>query len=91
MENPKILVNRRLSPMPFHMAQVEIIIPFSGEQSRVTRLIESLFKTVVTNRYLISLVDDGSKNESFIKQIDKAKMAKAKAMKAKMKAKKVKK
>ena len=75
MENPKILVNRRLSPMPFHMAQVEIIIPFSGEQSRVTRLIESLFKTVVTNRYLISLVDDGSKNESFIKQIDTAKMA----------------
>jgi glycosyltransferase involved in cell wall biosynthesis len=75
MENPKILVNRRLQPMPFHMAQVEIIIPFSGEQNRVTRLIESIFKTVTTNRYLISLVDDGSKNASFIRQIDKAKMA----------------
>lgn len=74
MENPKIFVNRRIENNPFYMAPVEIIIPFHGEQACVTKLMESIFATVHTNRYLISLVDDGSLNKSFIKDIDKKKL-----------------
>lgn len=74
MENPKIFVNRKLENNPFYMAPVEIIIPFHGEQARVAKLMESIFATVHTNRYLISLVDDGSLNKSFIKDIDKKKL-----------------
>ena len=74
MENNKIFINRQMNNNPFYMAPVEIIIPFHGEQSKVTRLMESIFKTVHTNRYLITLVDDGSKNKNFIKQVDKGKV-----------------
>ena len=74
MENKKIFINRKMSHDTFHMAPVEIIVPFFGEQARVTRLIESIFRTVHTNRYLITLVDDASENKSFIKQIDKKKI-----------------
>lgn len=74
MENPKIFVNRKIENNPFYMAPVEIIIPFHGEQSRVAKLMESIFATVHTNRYLISLVDDGSLNKTFIKDIDKKKL-----------------
>jgi len=74
MENPKIFVKRTVENNPFYMAPVEIIIPFHGEQARVAKLMESIFTTVHTNRYLISLVDDGSPNQTFIKDIDKKKM-----------------
>jgi len=74
MENPNIFVNRKIENDPFYMAPVEIIIPFHGEQARVAKLMESIFATVHTNRYLISLVDDGSLNKTFIKDIDKKKM-----------------
>lgn len=74
MENHKIFVNRTIENNPFYMAPVEIIIPFHGEQARVTKLIESIFKTVHTNRYLISLVDDASENDKWIKEIDRAKL-----------------
>jgi len=74
MENPKIFVNRKMENNPFFMAPLEIIVPFHGEQASVTRLIESIFKTVHTNRYLISLVDDCSPNKVFIKEIDRAKI-----------------
>jgi GT2 family glycosyltransferase len=74
MENPKIFVNRKMENNPFYMAPVEIIIPFHGEQARVAKLMESIFSTVHTNRYLISLVDDGSPNKTFIKQIDGKKL-----------------
>ena len=74
MENPKIFVNRKMENNPFYMAPVEIIIPFHGEQARVTKLMDSIFKTVHTNRYLITLVDDCSPNKTFIKEIDRAKL-----------------
>lgn len=74
MENPKIFVNRTIQNSAFYMAPVEIIIPFHGEQARVTKLMESIFKTVHTNRYLISLVDDASENDVWIKEIDRAKL-----------------
>ena len=74
MENTKIFVNRKMENNPFYMASVEIIVPFYGEQARVAKLMESIFATVHTNRYLISLVDDGSINDTFIKDIDKKKL-----------------
>lgn len=74
MENNKIFINRKIERQLFHMAPVEIIIPFHGEQSHVSKLMDSIFQTVLTNKYLITLVDDGSENESFIKDIDNAKI-----------------
>ena len=63
-----------IQPKPFLMQPVEIIIPFHGETSRVSKLIDSIFKTIHSNRYLITLVDDGSENKHFVKQIEKAKV-----------------
>lgn len=59
-------LNSVIQDNPFYMSPVEIIIPFHGEHSSVVRLIEGIFRTVVSNRYLITLVDDGSKNKSFL-------------------------
>lgn len=67
----KAFITRRMESKPFHMAPVEIIIPFHGETTRVSNLMDSIFKTVHTTRYLITLVDDGSVNKSFIKDIDR--------------------
>jgi len=58
----------QVNPRGFYMAPVDIIIPFHGEHGRVSRLVESIFSTVRTNRYQISLVDDGSPNENFVKE-----------------------
>lgn len=74
MENNKIFVNRKMENNPFFMAPVEIIVPFYGEQASVAKLMTSIFNTVHTNRYLITLVDDGSINDSFIKDIDRKKI-----------------
>ena len=74
MENPKIFINRNMKSNPFYMAPVEIIVPFNGEQAHVAKLMESIFNTIHTNRYLITLVDDGSANKHFIKDIDKKKI-----------------
>jgi len=56
------------------MSCVEIIIPFNGGHSSVTALMESIFKTVSTNRYQITLIDDGSENDSFIAGINESKV-----------------
>ncbi len=73
MENkPERIVS--LHKHPFFMEPVEIIIPFHGEQSLVTKLIDGIFKTVHANRYLITLVDDCSPNKHFVKQFEKAKV-----------------
>jgi glycosyltransferase involved in cell wall biosynthesis len=53
------------------MAPVDIILPFHGEHDKVGRLIESIFQTIHSNRYQISLVDDASDNVSFIKEFKK--------------------
>lgn len=68
------LLKRNFEPSPFHMASVEIIIPFHNEHAYVTKLIQNIFTTVHKNRYLITLVDDGSINESFVKDIEKKKI-----------------
>jgi len=59
---------------PRKMSCVEIVIPFYGKHSSVTALVEGIFKTVSTNRYQITLLDDGSENESFIDDINKTKI-----------------
>ena len=74
MEDKKIFINRNIKSDPFYMSSVEIIVPFHGEHAHVAKLMEGVFKTVHTNRYLLTLVDDGSKNKNFIKDIDKKKI-----------------
>ena len=64
----------KIQPRPFYMAPVEFIIPFHGEQNKVTQLIESIYSTIKTNRYLITLVDDCSPNKDYIKMIQKSKL-----------------
>lgn len=68
----KVFVNRKMENNPFYMAPVEIIIPFNGEQSRVSKLMDSIFRTVHTNRYLLTLVDDGSENHDWLEEIKSA-------------------
>jgi GT2 family glycosyltransferase len=57
--------------MPFHMKAVDIIVPFHGEHDRVAKLLESIFFTVRTNRYRVTLVDDASPNSVFHTQFSK--------------------
>jgi len=54
---------------PRYMAAVEIIIPFYGQYNYVASLIDNIFSTVNNNRYQITLVDDGSPNHGFIKEL----------------------
>ena len=68
MEN-KILVLNPIEQKPFQMSSVEIIIPFHGEHAKVLNLMNDISATVTTNRYLITLVDDGSANSSFVSQL----------------------
>lgn len=58
----------------FYMKPVEIIIPFHNHQASVMNLIDSIFRTVITNRYLITLVDDGSNFKDFREALVKGKM-----------------
>lgn len=69
-----IEMNKFATVDPQKMSCVEIIIPFNGRHSSVTNLVESIFKTVSTNRYQITLIDDGSENDSFITEINETKM-----------------
>lgn len=68
------IISRVIENKTFQGLDVEIIIPFYGRHSLVTNLIQSIFNTVLSNRYLITLVDDGSSNRSFFSQIEKAKL-----------------
>lgn len=70
----KFSINRTISQGVFLGASVEIIIPFYNKHSLVTKLITSIFNTITSNKYLITLVDDGSENNNFIGQMEKAKI-----------------
>lgn len=69
--DPESLKARITPAGAFHMQPVDIIIPFHGEYDKVSRLMESIFNTVRTNRYQITLVDDASPNEKFIVPLKK--------------------
>ena len=62
------------SSNPNDMKAVEFIVPFYNNYSDVVRLLESLFSTIATNRYQITLVDDGSDNKNFIKELNNKKI-----------------
>jgi len=69
-----VAINRTVVADSFNMQPVEIIIPFYNQSTKVVNLIQDIFLTVQRNRYLITLVDDGSKNPDFIKQLEEKKI-----------------
>lgn len=73
-EEKKIFINRKIGPRPFLGSMIEIIIPFYNKHALVSRLMSNIFNTISSNKYLITLVDDGSSNKSFTSQIEKAKI-----------------
>lgn len=64
--------NYRVTRDALDFSSVEIIIPFHGQTYHVTRLIESIFRTVKDTKYLITLVDDFSPNAEFLSSLLKA-------------------
>jgi GT2 family glycosyltransferase len=70
----KVFINKNIQKSMFRMAPVEIIIPFHNEHSKVSRLIESIYLTVRSNQFLVTLVDDCSDNKDYIKLIEKRKL-----------------
>lgn len=73
MEN-KVVIKRDLTRSLFYFAPVEIIIPFTDQHRLVSRLLENIYSTVQTNKYIITLLDCGSKNKFFVKQLEKNKL-----------------
>jgi GT2 family glycosyltransferase len=73
-EEKKIFINRKIEPKPFLGSMVEIIIPFYEKHALVSRLVTSIFNTINSNKYLVTLIDDGSTNKSFIEQMERAKL-----------------
>jgi glycosyltransferase involved in cell wall biosynthesis len=71
--NSKKTINRVIERKPFQ-GDVEIIIPFYGKHAHVSKLVQSVFNTIYSNRYLVTLVDDGSPNESYQSQVSNAKI-----------------
>jgi len=57
----------------FRFSEVDILVPFHGQYTKVRELVESLLLFTKSNPYLITLVDDASPNAMFSDQI--AKMA----------------
>lgn len=70
----KIFVMNPIENKPFQMASVEVIIPFYDEHAKVLNLVNDIFSSVTSNKYLITLVDDGSKNQNFVQQLKSKKI-----------------
>lgn len=70
----KVFVLNAIQQKPFHMAAVEIIIPFHEEHAKVLNVVNDIFATVTSNKYLITLVDDGSVNTNFVQQLKSKKI-----------------
>ena len=51
------------------IAPVDIIIPFYGQYHLVTELIESIYRFTRSNYFTITVVDDHSPNEAFLKSM----------------------
>jgi glycosyltransferase involved in cell wall biosynthesis len=71
MEDKKNTISRTIERKQFD-GDVEIIVPFYGKHSNVSKLLQSIFNSIHSNRYLITLVDDASKNDNYYSQIQKA-------------------
>lgn len=63
-------INKNTSP--FRAAQVDILIPFHGQYKRVRDLVESVLLHTVNCQHLITLIDDGSPNTSFLPSVAKS-------------------
>lgn len=72
--NSSKTINRVIDNKIFEGLDVEIIVPFHDKHSLLTNLLEDIFATVHSNRYLVTLVDDGSRNSSFSDQMQKKKI-----------------
>ena len=70
-ENSKKTISRTIQRKTFD-GDVEIIIPFHGAHAHVSKIIQTLFNTIYSNKYLVTLVDDGSKNSNYYNQIQGA-------------------
>lgn len=64
----KDVMQGSLKMSPFEISQVDIIVPFHGQYQKVTRLIESIYRST-RPPFLLTLVDDGSKNSGFMEDI----------------------
>jgi len=73
MEDKKNTISRVIERKQFD-GDVEIIVPFYGKHANVSKLLQTIFNSIHSNRYLITLVDDASRNDSFFTQIQKAKL-----------------
>lgn len=71
MEDNKKKISRTIQRKPFE-GSVEIIVPFHGNHSLVSKLLQSTFNSIYSNKYLITLVDDASKNNNYFQQIQNA-------------------
>lgn len=72
------LANQKISPhevkhtmkgelkmSPFELSKVDIIVPFHGQYQKVTRLIESIYRST-RPPFKLTLVDDGSINSGYL-------------------------
>lgn len=56
---------------PAHLMKVNILIPFHGQYSKVSALVESIIVSTRSNPYQICLIDDASPNPDYIKDFEK--------------------
>jgi GT2 family glycosyltransferase len=70
MAEPIVKIARPMKFEIFSRSKVDIIIPFHGQYNSVIRLVESIIYTTKSNPYHICLVDDGSPNKSFEKEVN---------------------
>lgn len=59
------------NPSSFAQAKVDILIPFHGQYTKVRNLVESILLHTLDCPYLITLIDDGSPNKTFVNEIQK--------------------
>lgn len=67
----KVIKAKELRPNYFKSQSVDIIIPYHGNYPYVSKAISGILASVTKNRYRITLVDDGSPNEHFGKELSK--------------------
>lgn len=70
---PALTVNYQygLNRSSFANAEVDILIPFHGQYTKVRNLIESILLHTLECKYLITIIDDGSPNKNFVNDIYK--------------------
>lgn len=68
MPEEKIFQLPAIELTAFSRSNVDILIPFHGEYSRVSALVESIWSLTRSNPYQICLIDDASPNANFIQQ-----------------------